>query len=287
MLLDLHMHSYYSVDGKGSLDRFIQNLHHVPIQFCSLTDHNTQAHHEALHKLTKAFPEIGGKLIYGIELSCQHSEFPTNEIHILAYWKNKEAPASFSGLNQLIENIQDTSQRRFDMLLENFDQRNDILSYWEKYKREILHPSIRRHPFILTLYNRSLTGSQFDHFRNKRKSLLNELILKNDGLSYPAPSEVIHTIKNAAGVSILAHPLRYNFEQAQLIALIEEFKNFGLEGLEVNDFEVQQYCERFELVATKGSDNHNLDNFGTLSHLNDLQEHFNPYAFLALLNANS
>ncbi|WP_231943563.1 PHP domain-containing protein [Hydrogenophaga crassostreae] len=77
-------------------------------------------------------------------------------------------------------------------------------------------------------------------------------------------SEAVGWITGAGGVAVIAHPGRYALTANEEFALFTEFKNHGGQGVEVitgshgpADFvKYADYCNEFELVASRGSDFH-------------------------------
>lgn len=76
--------------------------------------------------------------------------------------------------------------------------------------------------------------------------------------------EAITWIRDAKGVPVLAHPARYNLDEAGMIKLLEEFERLGGIAIEVGsarhtDAEIMRYAnlaKRFNLEVSAGSDFH-------------------------------
>ena len=78
MLVDLHMHSYYS-DGSFSPREVVELAKEKGLGFISITDHNTIEAHE---EFELACQELGMNYVLGVELDCV---FNNRSIHLLAY----------------------------------------------------------------------------------------------------------------------------------------------------------------------------------------------------------
>ena len=78
MLVDLHMHSYYS-DGSFSPCEVVELAKQKGLGFISITDHNTIEAHE---EFELACQQLGMKYVLGVELDCVFGE---RSVHLLAY----------------------------------------------------------------------------------------------------------------------------------------------------------------------------------------------------------
>jgi predicted metal-dependent phosphoesterase TrpH len=78
------------------------------------------------------------------------------------------------------------------------------------------------------------------------------------------PQQVVDWIRAAGGSAVLAHPAKYNLTRSRLLALVEDFKRWGGEGLEVvsgqqlaaTTRDLARLCESQGLAASWGSDFH-------------------------------
>lgn len=76
--------------------------------------------------------------------------------------------------------------------------------------------------------------------------------------------DAITWIRDAKGIPVLAHPARYNLDEARMIKLLEEFERLGGIAIEVgsarhSDAEIMRYAnwaKRFKLEVSAGSDFH-------------------------------
>lgn len=80
-------------------------------------------------------------------------------------------------------------------------------------------------------------------------------------------SEAVQWIRGAGGVAVIAHPGRYKLTPTEEMALFEEFRELGGEGVEVitgshtaSDYEkYAHFADELNLVASRGSDFHSPD----------------------------
>ena len=97
--------------------------------------------------------------------------------------------------------------------------------------------------------------------------------------------EVIEWIRQAGGIAVLAHPLRYKLSSKWMNRMLPAFKQMGGQGIEVvtgraNEEELRlsrQYAEKHQLFASAGSDFHTPDNqWLELGRLADLPKNLTP-----------
>ncbi|MCK5897513.1 MAG: PHP domain-containing protein [Methylococcales bacterium] len=97
--------------------------------------------------------------------------------------------------------------------------------------------------------------------------------------------EAVHWIKEAGGVAVLAHPLRYRITASWMRRLLAEFKEMGGAGLEVvtgrdskeDIITSYNYAKKFELAGSTGSDFHSPHNkWVELGRYSDLPDDIKP-----------
>lgn len=96
--------------------------------------------------------------------------------------------------------------------------------------------------------------------------------------------EAVQAIKAASGIAVLAHPRRYKISNLRLRTLIEDFVAVGGEAMEVascqqkpNDkLYLTQLCQKYNLLASLGSDFHNDGLFRNLGQNLDLPDSLQP-----------
>lgn len=81
---------------------------------------------------------------------------------------------------------------------------------------------------------------------------------------WPETAEVVSAIKQAGGIAVLAHPLKYRLTRTKLRELLDEFIQAGGSSLEVvsgrqipsDTRMLNELCREFDLYASLGSDFH-------------------------------
>lgn len=92
-------------------------------------------------------------------------------------------------------------------------------------------------------------------------------IMKNYNLQleFDGPETIIKAIKEAGGISILAHPAAYAKQNLMTLKALNEWQSFGIQGLECyspyykNPLDSQyyiNYCNENKLFISGGSDCH-------------------------------
>lgn len=102
--------------------------------------------------------------------------------------------------------------------------------------------------------------------------------------TWGAIDEVVEVVKEAGGIAVLAHPRRYRISNQRLRRLINDFKNWGGEAMEVSSAQQKPHdreyltklCEQYGLLASLGSDFHGEGVFRDLGQNLDLPENLTP-----------
>lgn len=270
MLNDLHIHSQYSIDGRGKLKNVLEILPHSYFSHIAITEHNTIAHYKELSDAILENPSFHKRIILGCEFSCHSTLTLDIEFHILGYWNLLKNNKLLNLTYETLEEINKTNKEQFDILIQGFENKNEILQFWKKYKNHYLNENVIDHPFILNLYNATLKNCDYEIFRSKRRSLKQKLSQDNNWPQFPSPRTIIEIIKTSKGISILAHPEKYPISSKSLELTIKNFKEIGLCGIEVKNSRIKQYQDGFQLIATTGSDLHNVDIFNSSEHIEKL-----------------
>lgn len=286
MICDLHLHSNYSIDGRGDISELSKIMNNTEVSVISITDHNTLAHHS---EVSQYFNSHKQEVLYGSEISCTSAITGNFEFHVLAYWNKKPERVSDISIFNLCEQISSITERQFDHLINEYspEEMTEILSFWTAYKSRNLKESVARHPFILTLYNREITDEKRAiDFRERRRSLKKQLATSKDWPQFPPLEEVFDQIIKTGGIPVLAHPERYQIATATLEMVIEEMCFNGLGGIERRNGKFDHLQTKHKLSQSLGSDLHDLTQFGTDKHYSSLDEQF---MFSEILNkiANS
>lgn len=213
---DLHMHSTAS-DGAFSPLALLQAAHEAGVRVLAITDHDTFDAHRAL-----AHAELpsGMRLINGAEFTCRHEK---HVLHIvgLGFELSEAMQAHFASLDQL-------RSSRAQLIAERLVKAGlpDLLLKAQALAGD---GQIGRPHFAQAMVEESLVKDQqqaFDRYLGRGK-------VGDVKVDWPGLEEVLALIKMSGGVSVLAHPTKYNLTLSKLRYLIADFAELGGEAVEI------------------------------------------------------
>ncbi len=249
MIFDLHVHTTAS-DGIYSPAEVIDQACALGLGGLAITDHDTVTGLQEARKQADKYGEIL-IVIPGIELNTDYLE---NEVHILGYFINGDDTAL---LNRL-EEIKQARTERAVKMIHRLHAMGMIISF-EQVKKLARGDLIARPHIAQALQEKGYVFS------------IKEAFEKYIGRDKPAyvprykflPGEAIELIKNAGGISSLAHPGLIKNQN-----IIVEVIKMGIDALEVyypehsiiQENEFINLSRRYKLLITGGSDFHGSDN---------------------------
>ena len=240
---DLHIHSSFS-DGTDSPEAIIKKAKSLGIENISITDHDTIKGVTEGREFAK---KAGINFVNGVELST----FSKMEVHILGYGFDVNNDQFNTTLNEFSEKRRTRVKKILDLLAKQkiYISEEDLVD----------SDSIGRLHVANALVKKGYVGSIPEAF---------DRYLGAKGCAYlPSmritPFQGIEIIKNAGGIPVIAHPLRF-YQTKILNDLIEGLKKFGLGGLEVyynthdeqTKKELFEIAQKYKLIATGGTDYH-------------------------------
>ena len=249
MMYDLHVHTTAS-DGIYSPSEVIDQACKLDLGGLAITDHDTVDGLKEARKHADNYAE-NFILIPGIEMNTDYQE---NEVHILGYFINGDDTAL---LNRL-EEIKQARMERALKMIHRLHAMGMIISF-EQVKKLAQGDLIARPHIAQALQEKGYVFS------------IKEAFEKYIGRGKPAyvprykflPGEAIELIKNAGGISSLAHPGLIKNQN-----IIMEVIKMGINALEAyypehNNYQENEFinlCRRYNLLITGGSDFHGTDN---------------------------
>jgi len=246
MIFDLHSHTTMS-DGTLSPAELILRAEQMGVDVLAITDHDTL---DAYGQVPANPGNI--KLIPGIELSTQ---WQTTGIHVLGL--------NFDPGHQAIHaaaKIQSGARlERARRIAEKLEKRG-IAGAFDGAMNLSVGSYIGRPHFAQYLVNSGKARSVSAAFKN----------YMGDGKTgdvrqhWADLRQIIQWIRDADGIAVLAHPLKYKLTRTRLKMLIDEFVHAGGQGIEVvsgqqlpqQTKEMADLCEQRNLLASCGSDFH-------------------------------
>lgn len=246
---DLHCHSDRS-DGTLSPVEVVRRAHAQGVQMLALTDH------DELGGLPSAAAEarrLGLRFVPGVEVSVT---WGSETVHILGLRVDPACQRLVEGLARTRDG-RDARAREMGAQLAAVG----IPGAYEGAARHVGNPQlISRTHFARFLVEQGVcpdVGSVFERYLSEGKPGY----VAHRWARLPEALDWIHA---AGGTAVIAHPGRYHLGDTALLALIEEFRGLGGEGIEVVcgshapwQYEVfARHARRFGLKASRGSDFH-------------------------------
>lgn len=248
---DLHMHSLYS-DGQLSPTELAKLAHSYGLKTVALTDHDTV---EGVAQMRTACTALEMTNVNGVEVTTYYKR----TIDILGYGIDIENKT----LNDLLSKNRASRKAR----LEN------ICIALKKYGFDIDFESQVK-PLVKCTYSMSHIARAL--FKDANSTEMNEFFHKyllESGLAYQpsvldtTPIDAINAIHAAGGKAVIAHPMRYKYDDKAITELITYLKDNGLDGIEAYYRKAtKEVCwfyaslaKKLNLETTYGGDFHSID----------------------------
>ena len=246
--VDLHIHSNAS-DGRLSPEEVVRESARRGLAVIALTDHDAISGLAPALAAAKTFP--GLRVVPGVELSTDADQ---GEVHILGYfidYNDGELVARLERMrNSRLERAQAMVAKLRDLGV-NID--------WPRVQEIAGKGSVGRPHLAQAMLEKGYIGSLKEAFSS---------YIGRGGPAYVerrklTPAAAVELILRVKGLPVLAHPLTVSDPEA----LVVKLKAVGLVGIEAyyKDYSADDVgkllmlAERYNLVATGGSDYHGLD----------------------------
>ena len=248
MSIDLHVHSTFS-DGSMTPAALVALARRKGLVAISITDHDNM---ESVPGALAAGFDEGIEVLPGFELSVTHGDI---SMHLLGYMFD---PDNLK-LQGFLSQIQDGRKQRNRQIVEKLNTLNlgiekelgDLLAQ----RTQVGRPHIAR-----ILVKKKLVKNSNEAFKK---------YLVPGGLAYvkrpvSQVADAIEVIRDAGGISSLAHPLNIRGDNAALTLLVDELAGIGLDGIEAyyptHSKKMQRFLVEYAgekgLICTGGSDYH-------------------------------
>jgi predicted metal-dependent phosphoesterase TrpH len=247
-MIDLHTHSVYS-DGSNTPAELVEMAVGCGLNALALTDHDTVG---GIIPFLEAADKVPLEAVPGIELSA---ECARGTMHILGYFIDHTS----SLLLKKIERVQEERHARNQEILKKLNKLGYVVT-WDDVKCTAGSDVVGRPHFAQALVKRG-------HVKSKKAAF--ELLLAKGRRAYAdryhyTATECIEIIREAGGVSVLAHPATVRIPDDQLRGLVYGMKEKGLGGIEVycSSYQVEhvkkfsKWADELNLICTGGTDFH-------------------------------
>ena len=248
--IDLHSHSTCS-DGTTSVHELFAQARAAGLDALALTDHDTVA---GWPELPAAVAASGVTAVPGIEVS---SEDQSRSVHVLAFLVD---PSEESELAAEMARARASRVERARRMVELISADHPVT--WEDVTAQVAGDTtvIGRPHIADALVAAGVVPDRSAAFTE---------VLRPSGPYYvpyyaPSPLDAVRAIREAGGVSVLAHPGSVTRDDDLPLELLEQLVQAGLDGLEVDHREhgetetarLREFARRHDLLITGGSDFH-------------------------------
>jgi 3',5'-nucleoside bisphosphate phosphatase len=248
--IDLHLHTTHS-DGSLRPSEVLALAKAAYVSALAITDHDITT---GIPEAMAVGQELGIEVIPGVEISSFDGK---SELHILGYCLNWEG----EGFNRRLATLRASRHRRNPLIIERLRAAGLDVTYEEVKTLAGTESVGRPHIAQLLMQKKYVTSAKeaFDRYlaEGKPAYVAREL---------PTPAEAIGWIREAKGVSVLAHPTWVKETGEGLRTCVTTLKEAGLGGVEVHysthsKSQTANYLElaqRLGLLVTGGSDFHGI-----------------------------
>ena len=246
MIIDLHSHTTFS-DGVLNPSELISRAIEKGVDVLAITDHDTLDAYQD----TPLFHERL-KLVPGIELSTQ---WGSSGIHVLGL----NVDLNSNAIRTAARVQSDTRLERARRIAENLEKKG-IEDTFEGARKLSVGGYIGRPHFAQHLINIGEADSMHTAF----KKYMGDGKAGDVKKLWAELPQIIQWIRDANGVAVLAHPMKYKLTRTRLKRLLDVFIEAGGQGMEVvsgqqstqQTSDMAQLCEQKKLLASCGSDFH-------------------------------
>lgn len=246
---DFHMHSTAS-DGTLAPEVLVEKACAAGVKLLALTDHDSIKGYEALLQ-SEYSSDV--RLVSGVELTCRLEK---QVVHVVGLNFDAENDRLNSHL-QALDQLRMDRAKAISLRLEKAGL-PDLL---EAAIECAAGGQIGRPHFAQALLNLGLVSDQQQAF----KKYLGAGKKGDVKVEWPELADIIDIIKNAGGLSILAHPTKYNLTLNKVRYLVAQYRELGGDALEVgypavtadHQKTLSLLVEKHKMLASGGSDFHN------------------------------
>lgn len=247
---DLHSHTTFS-DGRLSVPELLERATEKGVDVLAITDHDTTAGIRPAQLYIEE-EALSLELVPGVEISTRWESF---EIHIVGLNIDPDS----NELKNLLLSQQGKREARAKEIGKRLAKRG-YEGVYEEAKLLAGFAEITRAHFAAVLVKRGVA--------NNIQGVFKKFLARNKSGYVPSTwcdmETAIKAISASGGVSVLAHPSRYQMSNKWLRKLLNEFANAGGQAMEVAQPQqapserqfLGQLSREYGLLASQGSDFH-------------------------------
>lgn len=270
-MIDLHIHTNCS-DGVFSPIHILEIAEEMKLQAISITDHDTCEAYTILKDIDVS-KVYSGKLVTGCELRTSYNKIP---IEILGYNVNPIVINEWRKKYYSEANVLNTKNKNLEKLKltckkvgVKFDDSIIVTNVKQSFAQDLFE-SIRKDDDNKKYFNID-EWFKLDIFLRKYCSNPSSDFFVDRASDYPSLNEIISLIKEAEGVSFLAHPMVYSISNKIdfVQSISQEYKLDGLECYypaftQYETHMLLDYCIKNKLFISGGSDFHGTSQKGEI-----------------------
>lgn len=259
-MIDLHVHSNKS-DGSFTPAELVELAVQKKLSAFALTDHDTIDGLQEALEAARVYNETGAtasgphqplEVIPGIEFS---TEYLGKDVHIVGLFIRFDSPLFQNRIREFV----DSRIHRNRKMCQRLREAGIDITY-EQLLEEFPGCVITRSHYARFLYEHG--------YIRTLKEAFDRYIGDNCYCFVPrekiTPGQAVRLIREAGGLSILAHPILYRLSDSALSTLVRELKEEGLDGIEAiystyspgEEQAIRSLATRFDLLISGGSDFH-------------------------------
>ncbi len=253
--IDLHTHSNAS-DGTLTPGQVVLEAYEAGLSAVALTDHDTA---DGLEEAALAAKDILAhdktadfQFIPGIELSVSYKD---HELHLVGLHLDLHS----EGFALALKKLQDNRDQRNEKMIQKMQAAGMDITMGALQADQGGGVLTRANFASYMLHKGYISSVQegFDKYLDRGKAFYVPR-------EYLSPKEAIDLIHNANGLAILAHPLVYGMNMAQLEDAVSDLTRLGLDGLEAyysmnhdhDTVHMKTLAQKHGLILSGGSDFH-------------------------------
>ena len=246
--IDLHIHTTAS-DGTDLPSEAVAKARSLGLEAIALTDHDTAA---GVAEAAAAGEGLGVEVVPGIEVS---SDYRDNNIHILGYFIDPEAPA----LRAVLEWIRTERIARNEYVVDRLADDGFDISVEELHS---LYPeAVLGRPHMAELLMKKGYVSSVQEGFDKYLGEGGKYYMPKRRISM---ARAVETVLASGGLAVLAHPLQYRYPLHEVEEMILYAQSLGVTALECYYSEhspgderwLLAQADRLGLGVSGGSDYH-------------------------------
>jgi predicted metal-dependent phosphoesterase TrpH len=247
------MHSKYS-DGTNTVIELLQEAEAKKLKIISITDHETCEGHREIRNIDIS-KYYSGNIIRGVEVKAFYNgrvvdilgyniDIDKMDNWLQEFYKNK----SFESVqNKYLDHYYKVCEKLNLMITPKEELDYNLKKEWASV---LIHKELTKYPENRDKLPEDLLNN-FDIFRHKHCYNPDSLFYIDKSEDFPKLTDCIKAIKDAGGISFLAHAYIYKWATDKAAFINDIIDNYGIDGIELEELEKEITCECKSLSISK------------------------------------